>query len=228
MSSPKTSPPWVAAPLAGPRRRPQLRCPACAAHFTLPAEICPHCRIDLRLGCRRKKRLLPRWLRIPPRLLRPLGRVVTLGLMLALAGAAVKGIYGYVHRPPAPMAAVPRAPDAFQRLAGEYPILLRPYVIMYKTRAAVADYRDNLTYRQHFMEELAKSAAVDVDQGDREALVMSRQLTPGQRLRMLKELMAMSAPPGQVPISDQELMREMSPPEITRELEKLNKDTAGR
>lgn len=220
-----TAPPWVATPLPRSTRRPQLRCPACGSIFTPPAEICPDCRYDLRLGCRRKRQLLPGWLQLPPEIMRPLKTAVLIGLLLAFGGAAVSGIHSYLNRPPAPPAAVPRAPDSFQRLAGEYPVLLRPYVIMYKTRSAVADYRDNLTYRQQFMEELAKSVNASDDEGTKEAIAMSRQMTPGQRLRMLKELIALNAQPGEAKITDQELMKEMSPAEIHRELNKLDQNT---
>lgn len=173
MTSKKTTPPpWVATPLPHANRRPQLRCPSCGSTFTPPAEICPDCRFDLRLGCYRKKQLLPDWLQLPPEIMRPLKTAITIGLVLAFGGAAVSGIHGYLNRPPAPPAEVPRAPDSFQRLAGEYPVLLRPYVIMYKTKSAVADYRDNLTYRQHFMEELAKSGNPYDDEGVKEAIAM--------------------------------------------------------
>lgn len=99
---------------------------------------------------------------------------------------------------------------------------------MYKTKSAVAGYRDNLTYRQHFMEELAKSRNAYDDEGAKEAIAMSRQLTPGQRLKMLKELMALNAPPGEAKIADQELMRKMSPAEVHRDLNQLDRDTAER
>lgn len=154
--------------------------------------------------------------------MRPLKMTVVIGLILA-----VGGIHGYINRTPAPPAAVPKAPDSFQRLAGEYPVLLRPYVIMYKTKAAVVDYRDNLTYRQRFMEALAKSGGA-YDAGANEAVAMSRQLTPGQRLKMLKELMVLNAPPGEAKIDDQELMKKMSPAEIHRDLKQLDQSTASR
>lgn len=221
----KTAPPWVATPLSRPASRPQLRCPACGVLFTPPAETCPACRIDLRLGCRRKKKLLPKWLKIPPGVLRPLKKISAIGLTLGLLGLVASGVYGYLNRPPAKPAEVPRAPDSFQRLAGEYPILLRPYVVMYKTQAAVADYRDNLVYRQRFMEELAKASDPGQLQEGDEAVAMSRRMTPGQRMRMLRELVAMSGPAEGPPLSDKELMREMHPAEVARELGRLDKDS---
>jgi|GEM_PF-3194061 hypothetical protein len=225
----KIAPPWVATPLPRSASRPQLRCPACAALFTPPAETCPVCRIDLRLGCRRKKRFLPKWLQIPPRIMRPLKKVTGLGLTLALIGLAANGIYGYLNRPPAMPAEVPRAPDTFQRLAGEYPVLLRPYVVMYKTQAAVADYRDNLVYRQRFMEELAKASETGQGaEGDEALVAMSRRMTPGQRIRMLRELLAMSGTAGDAKLADKELMQEMHPAEAARELRKLDQAGGGR
>lgn len=228
MTGKKTSaPPWVTTPLPRSTRRPQLRCPACGSTFTPPAEICPDCRVDLRLG-RRKRQFLPDWLQLPPEIMRPLKTATIIGLALAFGGAAVSGVHGYLNRPPAPPAAVPRAPDSFQRLAREYPVLLRPYVIMYKTRAAVAEQRDNLTYRQHFMEELAKSVNADANDDATEIIVMSRRLTPGQRLKMLKELMSLNALPEEAQVADQELMRQMSPAGIHRELKQLDENTSTR
>lgn len=224
----KTPPPWVVSPLSRPAGRPQLRCPACADLFTPPAETCPACGIDLRLGRRRKRRLLPKWLKIPPQLLRPLKKIVALGLCLALVGLAADGIYSYINRPPAPPAEVPRAPDSFQRLAGEYPILLRPYVVMYKAQAAVGDYRDNLVYRQRFMEEMAKAADPDQSGAGDEALTLSRRMTPGQRIRMLRELLAMSGPANEAQPADEELMKQMHPVEAARELKKLDRAGGGR
>jgi hypothetical protein len=106
-------------------------------------------------------------------------------------------------------------------------VLLRPYVIMYKTKAAVADYGDNLTQRQRFMEELAKaSAGGGMAEGD-EIVAMSRRMTPGQRMRMLRELMAINAPEGTGGPSNKELMMEMHPAEAAGELTKLNRETGG-
>lgn len=53
-------------------------------------------------------------------------------------------------------------------------------------------------------------------------------MTPGQRLRMLKELIALNAQPGEAKIEDQELMRKMSPAEIHRDLNQSDRDTAAR
>lgn len=203
-----------------------MRCPACGAHFSPPAEICPRCRFDLRLGAR-QRRPWPKWLKIPSPIRRPLKLACTAGLVLALFAAVLGGLQGDNNRPPAAPVAVPRAPDSFQRLAGEYPVLLRPYVIMYKARAAVADYRDNLGYRQRFMEELAKASETGGMSETDEIVIMSRRMTPGQRMRMLRELMAINAPADGARPSDRELMQEMRPAEAAREMIKLNRATEG-
>lgn len=95
----QTAPPWVSTPLPNQTRRPQLRCPGCGSTFTPPAETCPDCRVDLRLGRRRKRQLLPDWLQLPPEIMRPLKAATIIGLTLALGGAAVSGFHGYLNRP---------------------------------------------------------------------------------------------------------------------------------
>lgn len=190
-------PPWTTQPLKPWSRRPQLRCPACGAAFSPPADFCPECRIDLRIGARRKRHLLRRLInKIPPQYRRPVKKGLYLGGLMILAISAYAGFQGYRNRSPAAPTDMPaRPPDNFQRLSKEYPVLLRPYVIMFKTRAAVEKYRDSLSSRQELMAEMALAASSSDSEDHAEIVEMSRRMTPNQRARMLRELMTLTGPP---------------------------------
>ncbi len=193
--------------------RPQLRCPACGSLISLPARECPECQADLRTGRRPRKWYRLRLNRCPRIVRRGLKLIVTLGL----AAWAWLAIQNYRFAPPPPPTASPGAPDSFQRLAADHPALLRPYVLVYKSRAAVSNYNTQLGNRQEFWQELARTDPNELT--EREAYEFSRALSPAQRIRILKELLAIAAGGQSTP--DQELHRRMTSDQRERVLDEL-------
>lgn len=178
-------PPWTPVPRSGKMAETRtLRCPGCADMIELPAEICSRCCFDLRLGYRPKRRFWPRL----PKSFRCLTPFLTLLVLLILADKVWEGVQNYLQAPPPKPVVIARAPDSFASLAAENPILLKPYVLIYKARAAVAEYQDQVGYRQRFMAELANASAA-YGNGTDETEEMFRKMTPAERLKTLKELM---------------------------------------
>ncbi|MDR2725000.1 MAG: zinc ribbon domain-containing protein [Candidatus Adiutrix sp.] len=163
--------------------RPKLRCPACGAEMTPPVEFCPECGADPRLAFLKKKR--PR--RLWPRIL--------FGAQFCLLAAAFGLLYKHAPwrgdgLPPAPVSApaglspearreaIAAAPAEFQRLAEENPLLLLPYIYVYRAKTSLERHQDQ------FQAQFGQIGELDLSRD----IVAFQKATPGQRQKMLEEL----------------------------------------
>ena len=163
--------------------RPKLRCPACGAEMTPPVDFCPECGADPRLAYLKKKR--------PPRL----WARVLLGLQFCL----LAGAFGllYKHAPwrgdgPAPASApapaglspearreaISAAPAEFQRLAEENPLILLPYIYVYRAKTSIERHQGQ--FQAQFDQILELGLSQD--------LAEFQKATPAQRQKLLEEL----------------------------------------
>ena len=172
---------------------PRLRCPACSSSVELPAEQCPHCGVNLRTA----------YMKPPRRGLSRLAPAVRAGIMMlavvALAGVAtvwepsaepeapppppVKAEAG-----PPPLRVIKGAPPNFWRLAAEYPVMLRPYIIVYEARASIMQANERFERRQRLLEELeGVMSGVEVHNDD-DLYSIFVKVPPSLRGQMLQEL----------------------------------------
>jgi hypothetical protein len=170
------------------RPKPKLRCPACEAEVTLPAAVCPNCQVDLRLGYLKKKR---------PRL--KLKTAAWLGIQICAFVFVVNLLWKHVSwnkpAPSIPAAAynpaslspltpearresIAAAPIEFQRLAEENPLLLLPYIYVYRAKTAAQRYQRQFEGRYSQMEEI--DALQD--------LAIIQKASPAERQRILLNL----------------------------------------
>ena len=167
----------------GARRsvRPKLRCPACGEEMTPPVDFCPECGADPRLAFLKKKRPRRLWAR------------VMLGAQICLLAAVFGLLYKHApwrgDGPPAAPAsaglspeakreAISAAPANFQRLAEENPILLLPYIYVYRAKTSVERHQDQFQAQFDQIVELGLSRDI----------VAFQKATPAQRQKMLEEL----------------------------------------
>jgi len=169
---------------------PTLRCPACASSVEMPADKCPFCGVNLRTayikGDRIKRsRLVP---------------AVQGGFMM-LAVVALAGIATVWEpseepdppvkaevEPPPPLRVIEGAPPNFWRLAAEHPVMLRPYIIVYETRAAIMQVNERFERRQRFLEELESIISGVEIQDEDDMYSIFVKIPPGYRGQMLQEL----------------------------------------
>ena len=171
----------------------KLRCPDCGSILTPPVSYCPECQVDLRLAYLKKKR--------PQRsLLGKLSFGLQVGLLVAAAiwlvkhapwsdaggqapGAAPASQAGLAQRPgltdEARREAIAAAPAGFQKLAEEHPLLLLPYIYVYRAKTAVERLQEQSQARHRQIEKFS-----DWPQD----IVTFKKSAPGQRRQMLEEL----------------------------------------
>ncbi|MDR3037805.1 MAG: zinc ribbon domain-containing protein [Candidatus Adiutrix sp.] len=169
-----------------PAPRPKLRCPACGEVVTLPATNCPDCGVDLRTGYLKKKRArrgLRDW-------------AMAGAWALGLAGAAWFLFQNAPWRAAGPptaarpaaapagltaegrRAAIEAAPAGFQQLAEDNPLLLLPYIYVYRAKTAVTRYQGQFEGRYDQLKLF----------DDFQDLQVYRKATPAQRQIMLQEI----------------------------------------
>ena len=141
----------------------------------MPATHCGHCRADFLTGERRPGfRFFRNWAY----------KVMAYALLMAVVGLIIYAGWRIRTYDPAPV--VITKVNNFQRLAEENPKLLQPYILALKVRQSVESYNDGLYNRQEIIRQLSSvDGKPDPTELSAEAL---RNLTPGQRAKMLKEL----------------------------------------
>ena len=175
----------------------RLRCPVCSSTVEMPASQCPHCGVNLSTAYIKADR--KRHSRLAP--------AVRAGIMMlavvALAGVATVWEPSAEPRPavrtaaappaqaeagPPPIRMIEGAPPNFWRLAAEHPILLRPYIIVYETRAAIMKVNERLEKRQRLLEEI-ESLTADLEiREDEDMYSIFVRMPPSLRGQMLREM----------------------------------------
>ncbi|MCL2029580.1 MAG: zinc ribbon domain-containing protein [Deltaproteobacteria bacterium] len=166
-------------------KRPKLRCPACEEEVTLPATFCPECGVELRTAYLKKK---------SPKL--KLKTIFFAGIQLCVLAFVLNLLWKNASwnkpspspPPPSPAmrlltpeerrAAIAAAPPEFHRLAEENPILLLPYIYVYRAKTAVVNYQEQFQARYRELEKISGL----------EDLATYQKATPGQRQLMLRDL----------------------------------------
>lgn len=169
--------------------QPSLRCPACSSHVQLPAVLCTFCGVDLRTAyIKVKKRSAPLTMAFK-------GGI----FMLALVGLAGVATFWVPADDPvvveeaasvdlSPLRVIKGAPAYFSILAAEYPILLRPYIIVYETRATIMSVNERIEKRQKLLENIDVVFEELELKSDDDMYSIFVKLPPGQRIKMLKEM----------------------------------------
>lgn len=141
----------------------------------MPATRCGHCGADFLTGERRPGFRIFRNLAF---------KLMAYALFIAAAGSIVYVGWRIHTYDPTPV--VITQANNFQRLAEENPQLLQPYVMAMKIRHTIEHANDGLYSRQEIIRQLSSvDGKPDPNELSAEAL---RNLTPGQRAKMLKEL----------------------------------------
>ena len=173
-----------------PTARPKLRCPACGAELTPPVSSCPACGVDMRFSYLKRKRRRPLWAEILIGaqfcLLAALGVWLLKSHWRGEAPNEAPAFLTASDRPPvglltpeAKREAISAAPAEFQRLAEENPLLLLPYIYVYRGKTAVQNYQDQYKARYSQIEELT---------GLSQDFLTFQKATPAQRQQILQEL----------------------------------------
>ncbi|MDR0881281.1 MAG: hypothetical protein LBP55_01865 [Candidatus Adiutrix sp.] len=147
--------------------------------MTPPVTACPKCGTDLRTGARPRRRF--------SRLAVGLKKMIywCLFLWVMLIAYQQGRIWQIKNERLEPGQTGFKVATDFKRLAAQHPILLRPYIAVYKAREAVKDLNKSASQRQRVLEELRRADIYS----DQAALTYSQELTPGQRARMLRDLL---------------------------------------